>query len=62
MKDNFGNIKVYAPRLKPVCARANWRSLDTGVRYRSDFHGIGDAQIEAGLNFGFSGRDFARAK
>jgi hypothetical protein len=40
----------------------NWMALDTGVRYRSDFHGIGDAQIEAGLNFGLSLRDFAQGK
>jgi len=38
----------------------NWMALDTGVRYRSDFHGIGDAQIEAGLNFGLSLRDIAK--
>jgi hypothetical protein len=40
----------------------NWMALDTGVRYRSDFHGIGDAQIEAGLNFGLSLRDIAKTK
>lgn len=28
----------------------DWLALDAGVMYRSDFHGIGDAQIEAGLN------------
>jgi hypothetical protein len=40
----------------------NWMALDTGVRYRSDFHGIGDAQIEAGLNFGLSLRDIAKTR
>jgi hypothetical protein len=28
----------------------DWLALDTGVMYRSDYHGIGDAQISAGLN------------
>lgn len=28
----------------------NWLALDAGVMYRSDYHGIGDAQIAAGLN------------
>jgi hypothetical protein len=28
----------------------DWLALDTGVLYRSDYHGIGDAQISAGLN------------
>ncbi len=28
----------------------NWMSLDTGVMYRGDFHGIGDAQIDAGID------------
>jgi len=32
----------------------NWLSLDAGVMYRSDYHGIGDAHIQAGLNFCFS--------
>jgi hypothetical protein len=40
----------------------NWMAMDSGVRYRSDFHGIGDAQIEAGLNFGHSLRDMAKIK
>ncbi|MFC1553470.1 hypothetical protein ACFL7D_02440 [candidate division KSB1 bacterium] len=28
----------------------NWMSLDTGVMYRGDYHGIGDAQIDAGVD------------
>jgi hypothetical protein len=32
----------------------NWLSLDAGVMFRSDYHGIGDAHIQAGLNFCFS--------
>ncbi len=32
----------------------NWLALDTGVLYRSDFHGIGDAQINAGFHVNFS--------
>ncbi|MFC1553471.1 PEGA domain-containing protein [candidate division KSB1 bacterium] len=28
----------------------NWMSLDTGVMYRGDFHGIGDAMIDAGMD------------
>jgi len=29
---------------------ADWLAVDSGVMYRSDYHGIGDAQIQAGLN------------
>ena len=29
----------------------NWLSIDTGVMYRSDYNGIGDAQIDAGIDF-----------
>ncbi|MGD8535906.1 MAG: hypothetical protein PVF66_08660, partial [Candidatus Aminicenantes bacterium] len=32
----------------------NWLSLDAGVMFRSDYHGIGDAHIQAGLNICFS--------
>jgi hypothetical protein len=28
----------------------NWLAMDTGVRYRSDFHGIADATIQASFN------------
>ena len=30
---------------------ANWLAADTGVRYRSDFDGIADANIQANINF-----------
>jgi hypothetical protein len=29
---------------------ADWLAVDSGVLYRSDYNGIGDAQIQAGLN------------
>ena len=29
---------------------ADWLAVDSGVMYRSDYNGIGDAQIQAGLN------------
>jgi hypothetical protein len=29
---------------------ADWLAVDSGVMYRSDYHGIGDAQIQAGMN------------
>jgi len=32
----------------------DWLALDTGVMYRSDYHGIGDAHIQAGLNVSLS--------
>jgi hypothetical protein len=32
----------------------NWLSLDTGVMYRSDYYGIGDALIDAGININTS--------
>jgi len=32
----------------------DWLALDTGVMYRSDYHGIGDAHIHAGLNINLS--------
>lgn len=32
----------------------NWLALDTGIMYRSDYYGIGDAHIEAGLNINLS--------
>jgi hypothetical protein len=32
----------------------NWLSLDAGVMFRSDYHGIGDAHIQTGLNICFS--------
>jgi hypothetical protein len=32
----------------------NWLAFDTGVMYRSDYYGIGDAHIEAGLNINIS--------
>jgi len=32
----------------------DWLALDTGVMYRSDYNGIGDAHIEAGLNISVS--------
>ncbi|UCE21115.1 MAG: hypothetical protein JSV46_02440 [Candidatus Aminicenantes bacterium] len=32
----------------------NWLSLDAGVMFRSDYHGIGDAHIQTGLNVCFS--------
>jgi hypothetical protein len=28
----------------------NWLAADTGVRYRSDFDGIADANIQANVN------------
>jgi hypothetical protein len=28
----------------------NWMAVDTGVRYRSDFDGIADANIQANIN------------
>lgn len=39
----------------------NWLALDTGVMYRSDYHGIGDTQIEAGLNINLPLPRIARA-
>lgn len=30
---------------------ANWLAVDTGVRYRSDFDGIADSNIQANINF-----------
>lgn len=32
----------------------DWLALDTGVMYRGDYHGIGDALISAGLNINLS--------
>ncbi len=32
----------------------DWLALDTGVMYRGDYNGIGDALISAGLNINFS--------
>jgi len=38
----------------------NWLSLDTGVMYRSDYYGIGDAQIDAGININTSLTEIAK--
>jgi len=39
----------------------DWLALDTGVMYRSDYHGIGDAHIQAGLNISLSLPKIGRA-
>lgn len=39
----------------------NWLSMDTGVMYRSDFHGIGDALIDAGVDINLPMRKIAKS-
>ncbi|MEK7727459.1 MAG: hypothetical protein AAB354_03545, partial [candidate division KSB1 bacterium] len=50
-KHDSGDIKnIWAGVIGVRFYFTNWLAADTGVRYRSDFDGIADANIQANLN------------